>query len=221
MMRIQNLLNWLSIALLCFVITAVFYNALPSKIVMHWNASGFPDRLASKEWLFLTPFTILFLTFLFSIIPFIDPLSKNFARFEKYYNVLVLALLAFLFYIQCLVILWNAGFKVSISVFVLLGVSALFFITGLFLQHVKQNWFVGVRTPWTLSNDKVWFKTNRFVGRCFQGLAFLFIILSMLPLLNPCFSKHVFLTVVVLTLTVAAISVVYSYIAYRKILKQA
>ncbi|PIP03316.1 MAG: hypothetical protein CO088_04185 [Candidatus Yonathbacteria bacterium CG_4_9_14_0_8_um_filter_46_47] len=200
----------LFLILVSFGISVYFYPTLPEKMVSHWNAGGEPDGFSGKDFgAFMIPTIIAALFLLFQFLPKIDPLARNYAKFRKYYDGLVVVISAFLFYIHALMILWNLGVRFSINIVMILPMAALFFFIGILLDHVEQNWFVGIRTPWTLSDKDVWKKTNRIAARLFK-------IIGVLSLVGLFFGEWGIFFVIVPAICAVFYAIVYSYVIYRK-----
>jgi uncharacterized membrane protein len=159
---------WL-IVLLAFVVSTAVYSMLPDEIASHWNAKGEADDTMGKFWgLFLMPFTLLGLQVLFMLIPKIDPLKKNFEKFHNYYDGFILFFLLFMFLIHLHIIVWNLGVEINPNIFMPVALGLFFIYAGILCEKAKRNWFVGMRTPWTLSSDSVWEKTNKRLGKLFK-----------------------------------------------------
>jgi len=156
-----------ALIILIFAISSYFYPAFPEKIASHWNAKGNADSYSSKGTIFLIPIIALALIVLFLIIPKIDPLKQNIKKFEKYYLWFIVVFILFMFLIQLQIILWNLSIGISPNIIFPIGIAILFFYVSVLLKHTKRNWFIGIRTPWTLSNDKVWDKTHKLGSQLF------------------------------------------------------
>ena len=201
----------LALILLSFLLAIFLYPRMPEQMVSHWNARGEPDDYMSKFWgLFLMPFISLGILVLFMVIPKIDPLRHNIEKFRKYFDWFVLLLLVFLFYIYVLSIVWNLGHVFNMSRALIPALGFLFFYIGVLVEKAKRNWFVGIRTPWTLSSDKVWKKTHKLGGVLFK-------ILGVLMFLGLIFEKYAFALLITLIIFIAVFLIVYSYVEYRKI----
>ncbi|MCW3980387.1 MAG: SdpI family protein [Candidatus Bathyarchaeota archaeon] len=199
----------LLVILLQFLVSIYFYPQMPEQIAMHWNVHGVVDGYSPKLWgLFLLPFISIGLLLLFLAIPGIDPL-KNIERFGKYYWGLVILLLVFMLYLNSVVISWNLGFKFGMFQVLAPAIGILFYYIGVVTENAKRNWFVGIRTPWTLSNERVWDNTHKLGGKLFKicgALAVFGIVsewLGLLLMIAPILCIVVYLTV-------------YSYFEYRK-----
>jgi len=200
----------LAIVLLSFVIGIYIYPQMPETMVFHWNARGEADGYASKLFgLFLMPAVSFVLFLLFVAIPKIDPLKQNIAKFRKYFDRFVLLIMIFLFYLYLITILWNFGFSFNIIQLLVPAFAALFYYCGILIEKAKRNWFIGIRTPWTMSSDKVWDKTHRLGGKLFKISG----IISLLGLLSEDYAIY---AVILPIISFTVFLFVYSYFQYRK-----
>ncbi|MGD9109814.1 MAG: DUF1648 domain-containing protein [Phycisphaerales bacterium] len=196
--------------LIAFVLSCWFYPQMPDRIASHWNAQGQVDGYTSKTLgLFLMPGMMAGLALLFALIPRIAPHKANIERFRRYYDGFVVVFLLFLLALHYFIILWNLGFHIGLNRILPVGIALLFFYSGVLCRNAKRNFFVGIRTPWTLSSDIVWEKTHRLGGRLFKIAAFVVGAGAFFPNL-----MLYFLLVPVLSITVFLL--IYSYIEYRK-----
>ena len=139
-------------------------------MAMHWGLGDQPNGyMAKNTGAFLIPALSLGIFLLFMAVPLIDPLRKNYDSFINEYYTLAALVAAFLLYIDLLVISFNLGSGIEILRFMAPGFGALFFYMGLAIRKARQNWFFGVRTPWTLSSAVVWDKTNHIAGNLFMA----------------------------------------------------
>lgn len=200
----------LLIILLSFIIGIYFYPQMDDLMASHWNAKGEVDDYMSKFWgLFLMPLVLIGLLLLFILIPRIDPLKKNIEKFRKYFNIFIVLIILFLFYIYLLTIFWNLGFRFSMNQFLPPALAILFYYIGVLVEKAKRNWFIGIRTPWTLSSDKVWEKTHQIGGKLFK-------VLGVITLLGIFFGDYTIFIVLVPAILVAGYTIVYSYFEYQK-----
>ncbi|MBU0614591.1 MAG: DUF1648 domain-containing protein [Nanoarchaeota archaeon] len=192
-----------------FLVTLYHYPSLPDKIATHWNASGNVDGYSSKAFgAFLLPVMVIVITFLFVLFPRIDPLRSNIQKFKKYYEGFILIFLLFMLMVQLQIILWNTGVKLSPNSILPIGIAILLFYTGIMLDKSKRNWFIGIRTPWTLSSDKVWDKTHKLGGKLFK-------ISAILAALGMVFTYLLIWLIIVPILSSALFLFVYSYFVYK------
>ena len=201
-------------ALLFFIIGIYFYPRMPERMASHWNIHGEVDGYISKFWgVFLLPFIFTALALLFVAIPRIDPLKANIEKFRKYYDGFIILFSIFWFSIYIQTILWNIGIQISPTIVFPVGFSFLFFYIGILCENVKRNWFIGIRTPWTLSNEKVWEKTHRNGGKMFK-------IAGLVALLGVLFQDYAFLLILIAVILIVAYTFTYSYFEYQKELKR-
>jgi len=198
------------IILLSFVIGIYLYFQMPDSMASHWNAKGQVDGYMSKFWgLFLMPIVLLIMLFLFILIPKIDPLKKNIEKFRKYFDMFIVLITLFMFYIYGLTLLWNLGKTFDMSLAIIPAVGLLFYFIGVMLEKSKRNWFIGIRTPWTLSSDRVWDKTHAIGGKLYKIAG----VVAILGLFSP---KYYIWFVIVPVISFSLYLLFYSYFAYKK-----
>jgi len=203
----------LGLILLALIIGIYFYPQMPEKVASHWNAQGQVNGYMSKFWgLFLMPFILIGLGLLFIAIPRIDPLKANIEKFRKYYDRFIILFFIFMLAIYIQGILWNLGIKTNPIVIISIGIGLLFFYIGILCENAKRNWFIGVRTPWTLSNEEVWNKTNKLGGRLFK-------ITGIIAFIGVFFSNYAIFFILIPVILVALYTIVYSYFEYQKVTK--
>jgi uncharacterized membrane protein len=201
----------LAFIVLALALSLAVYARLPARVASHWDVSDQVNGTMSRFWgAFLMPLLALVMLGLFLIIPSIDPLRANIAKFRGFFNAFIALIMAFLFYLHVLTILWNLGlhsFRMSVALLPAMGLLLIF--AGVMIRQAKRNFFIGIRTPWTLSSDRVWDQTHR-VG------AVLFIISGVLALGAPFFPGPFAYWLVLLPLTISSLFlVVYSYLLWR------
>ncbi len=193
-----------------FILSFSVYGSMPDRMASHWNAAGEVNGYMSKFWgTFLMPIISLALILLFLGIPLIDPLRKNIKSFRKYYDWFIVVILVFLVYVHALTLAWNAGARFNIGGMMTPAMGLLFIYLSVLLRKAKRNWFIGIRTPWTLSSDRVWEKTHLLGSKLFLAAG----IISFLGLLFP---KLAIYFVLVSVLAAALITVVFSYFEYSR-----
>jgi uncharacterized membrane protein len=156
----------------------LLWNRLPDQMASHWNINDQVDGTMPKFWgVFLLPLITLGLLVLFLFVPSIDPLKANIAQFREAFNLFIVLMVAFMLYIYGLSLAWSlgyTGFKMSGALLPAVGLLLIFI--GFMLRKAKRNFFIGIRTPWTLSSDTVWNETHRIGAVLFMvsgALAFL------------------------------------------------
>jgi uncharacterized membrane protein len=203
----------LLVLLLPFALIAIFWNELPDRIPMHWNASGEVNGWAGKSGIFFAPCLNIALAILLYYLPRIDPKYANYALFPKAYHTIRKAIAEFIFAVFGLTLGWSLGLTFDMNRLIFIGLSVLFLVMGNVMRSFRQNFFAGIRTPWTLSDPAVWDKTHKFSSWIWTGGALGLLIFSLTYDSTRSF-HYVFLIV---TLTMALISIVASYVFYRKL----
>ena len=202
------------IILMSFALGICLYPQMPEKMASHWNIQGKVDGYLSKFWgLFLMPFISLVLCLLFLLIPKIDPLKANIEKFRKYFDIFIILIILFLFYIYLLTIFWNFGLRFNLGQLMVPALAILFYYCGILVEKSKRNWFIGIRTPWTISNDRVWEKTHKAGGKLFK-ISALFVLLGLV------FTDYIFYFFIVPMIALLVFSYLYSYLEYQKEISQ-
>jgi len=197
--------------ILAVVINIYLYPILPDQLASHWNTQNQADGYMSKFWaLFLMPIITMVMLVLFLAIPKIDPLKNNIQKFRRYFNEFFALLILFLFYIYGLTITWHLGIKFNMSQALVPALGILFFYIGVLLKYVKRNWFIGIRTPWTLSSDKVWEKTHNLGGKLFKISG----IIAILGILFP--NELIYIAIAPIFLS-SVYTIIYSYLEHKKL----
>lgn len=192
------------------VMTFVAYPVMPDVVASHWNAAGELDGTMPKFWgLILIPLLMYGFCALFAVLPCIDPLRKNYRKFQDYYEGFILVFSAFLFFIQLQIILWGLGIRMSPNLTLPILMGFLFIYIGFLMEQAEPNWFVGIRTPWTLSSVTVWKKTHKKGGKLFKLAG----VVSMIGILSGIYA---WLFVLVPIVAVAIYTVVYSYVEFER-----
>lgn len=207
--------DWLiiSIIIIPFLFVAWFWDKFPEQIATHFGTDGVPNDYSSKlVGLILFPGINVLFYFLFLVLPKIDPRKKSYELFPDKYRIIRLAIHSFLSFIFMITIVYALGYHFDITYLVLYGVMVLFLILGNLMGNVRNNYFVGVRTPWTLSNEEVWTKTHRLTAKVWVAATLLtMVVLPFLP--DPEIVFGVYVAIITI------IPIVYSYIIYKKLKK--
>jgi len=219
MKKISNILkqDWMILILifLGFALGAYFYPSLPDKVPTHWNASGEVDGYGSKLFgAFGLPAISLATYLLYIALPYIDPKRKNYTDFESTFQFLKYLLILFFLGIELMTLLIASGVMVNKPIFIQIMVSLLFILIGNVMGRFKHNYFVGIKTPWTLANEEVWRKTHRMAAPLWVLGGVVNIVLA---LTGMDFNGIGFIVIIIV---ISIVPIGYSYISYRKIVKQ-
>ncbi len=185
---------------------------LPERVATHWGMNGQPDDWSSPAFAaFLMPGLMAFLSLLFAVLPSIDPLKKNYEFHGSVYFLLVNVIVAFTGVVHVIVLGAALGWPISISRAIPALIGVLFVFIGNLLPRIRPNWFMGIRTPWTLSSEQVWRKTHRVGGYAFTLAGLAFIVISFLGR-GPAGTRLMLWLVFPIVLW----PVLYSYLEWRK-----
>jgi uncharacterized membrane protein len=183
-----------------------------AQIPVHWGTNGEADRYGSARGiLVLRPIIALVIGLVFAAIPFLEPRRLNFANSRKAYLAFWVGILVWLTGVHAATVLQALGRSVNVAFFVASGVGLLLIVIGNFLGKLRSNFFIGIRTPWTLSSERSWNKTHRLGGK-------LFILMGCLMLLRPWLPAAEPWTIFVVVLPLVALGLlllVYSFVVWR------
>lgn len=192
-----------------FVVTLIAYPHLPDQIPQHWNLKGEIDHYGSRQSVFMLPAVMAGVLLLFEVLPWLSPKRFEVDSFRSTYLYLMVLIVGLVAYLQAL-ILWAAFSRPLNMTRSLMGALFLFLIlVGNVLSKVKRNFYVGVRTPWTLASEKVWYATHRFAARAFVAAGFL-------GLLSVIIGTHPVVGFSILVVAALA-SVIYSLTYYKRL----
>ncbi|RDZ39739.1 hypothetical protein C5B86_18410 [Haloferax sp. Atlit-19N] len=185
--------------------------SLPAELVTNWGSGGEPNGTMPKLLaLWLIPALTAGLLVTFAAIPRIDPLRENIAEFRSYYDWFVVIFTVYMSVVHVGIVAFNLGYEFDFTSLILVAVAGLFYYSGVVLAHAEQNWFVGIRTPWTLSSEEVWARTHALGGRLFK-------LTAVLTLVGLLFGDYALYFLLVPALLTAGVTVVYSYYLYERI----
>ena len=182
----------------------------PDPMVTHWGSGGQPNGYGSHFiGIWLIPLMIVGLTGLFGLIPIIDPLRENISKFLKEYNIFIIGFSVYMVYVQVLTLIWNLGYEFNLGSFMLPVMGILFYLLGVLIGKARRNYFVGIRTPWTLQDERVWNETHQLGAKVFK-------VSGLLALVGVFFPTWGFLLFLVPILAGSIYIVIYSYVLYRR-----
>ncbi|WP_171014858.1 SdpI family protein [Culicoidibacter larvae] len=192
--------------------SAISYPFLPDSIPIHWNYNGVVDEYGSKLIvLSVIPIGIFLLYLLLRYVPRIDPRKKNYERFSRTYSWFRVSILMILVVLQGVTILVSFGLTLNMGMIIQIGLGALFIFLGNLMPKIQPTYFVGIRTPWTLANDKVWHRTHQLAGKVWVICGFLMIPLALIPV-----GFIQFAVLIVLIVVMVLVPTIYSYYIYKK-----
>ena len=198
--------------LLQFIVAVYLFPLMPERIAIHWNLYGEADGYGSRlVGLFLIPILEVVLIPLFLILPRIDP--KASIKLIRTYEWFIMVFTLYMFYVFGLTVAWNLGYRFDFLRLLIPIFGILFYGIGEIIGRVEMNWFLGIRTPWTMTNQEVWDDTHRLGGRLFK-------ISGLLAFIGGFFRGWVSLIFTIMPIMLSGIYVIiYSYMRYRQLVK--
>ena len=191
--------------------SAAMYARLPEQIPIHWDAGGQVNGYTSRAWgVWMMPLVLVAMAVILPRLPAIDPRRQNYEKFRPSYDLVVNAVMTLIAVMHVLMLGAGAGWPVSMERVTPIMVGLLFVVLGNVLPRARPNWLFGIRTPWTLTNDRVWERTHRVGGITFVAGGLLLLVSAFL---NP---RAMIVVLVVAAVSASIIPVVYSYFAWRQ-----
>lgn len=199
----------LGLTMASFAIALALYSRLPDPVPTHWNLRGQVNGWTPKPWgAYALPLTQLGTLLFLILAPRLSPRGFSVARFGRAYAKIEVALMLFFTLMIAVGHGDAAGLHiVSMPHFVSVAVGLLFVILGNYFGKLTPNFYMGIRTPWTLASPEVWSRTHRLGGWLFVAGG---LILAVSGLFHPSFVLFVIVLV-----TILVIPLVYSVVIYR------
>jgi len=201
----------LVIAVVAAGISVWAYPQLPPTVATHWNVRGVADGFSSRLMaVSIMPVVIIAMTGVFNVLPRLDPRRANYSKFIGTYWLIANAVILFILIGHGMIVATGLGYPVKIGRTMPIGIGLLFIVLGNYLTRVEPNWFVGIRTPWTLSSDTVWRKTHRTGG-------WLMVLGGIVIAACAFFPPRAFLPLfIAAVLIMAVIPIVQSYVLWKR-----
>lgn len=200
-------------ALFLLILLAAFvwlYPHMPARVPTHWNAQGQINGYMSPLGAVGTPMIVIaVLAAITLLLPAISPRGYEIKPFVSVFVLVMLAVQMFVLITALAVLLNAAGHAVNMPLLCMLGAGVLLMVMGNYMGKLRKNFFIGIRTPWTLASDAVWERTHRMGGWLFMlaGAVVVAIALCGAPMV----------LIVGMVLCVALIPAIYSYALYRRL----
>jgi len=202
------------IVLLPFLYLGYSWKDLPDQVPLHWNLNGEIDRWGNKSELIFIPLLLPLLIYvIFLVVPKIDPKGKIKNMGNKYHNI-KLILTVFMSFLALFILYAAKHQSISNPNYLVLLIGILFVMLGNYFKTIKPNYFIGIRTPWTLENEAVWKATHKMGGILWFAGGLIIVIGSLI--LNQ---KLNFRLLFIVTTVITIIPVVYSYLKFTKLPK--
>ena len=214
------------IVLLMTLAAALVYPRLPKRMAVHFSAGGQPDGYLARPLAAAllqaeqaeclgacprgtSPGVVATVLVLFKLVPAIDPLGGNIERFQRYYDFFVGFAAGILAYVHGLVLAYNVGYRFDMTTVVVPLLAVTFVVAGYVIENARQNWFVGIRTPWTRSGEEVWNRTHQRAGVLFK-------LAGAVSLLALAFPEYFEVIVVAPVVAATLFATVCSSVLYRR-----
>lgn len=147
----------------------LLFSSLPARIPVHWNAAGQVDGVGPRAAIFIAPALVALLIGLWPALAAISPRRFRIDDFAATWWFAGLAVVAWLAYVHG-VMLWELYTGSPHAPRALLaGACLLIVLIGNVMGKVRRNFWLGVRTPWTLADERVWYATHRLAGKTMVG----------------------------------------------------
>lgn len=204
MKKIHALIALISISLCIWA-----FPYLPESVPMHWNIKGEVDNyMAKPSAAIFFPVIIVAMILLFRIIPKLDPRKEKYKLFEHEWNIIQSGLLGFFLYIQAVVFYISINPTTPMMPAMFVGLGLLFILLGNYLSKIRQNYFIGIKLPWTMADEDNWNKTHRYASKIFVAAGILAVVQAVIPFLPP---SAIFIAII----SAAILPTIYSFLLYK------
>ena len=201
-------------SILSFIGTLILYPTLPARIPIHFNYQWEVDGYGSKSMALLLGVLPLAMCLLMDVLPKIDPKRRNNYMQDKVYDKLKYLLVFMMIFLNWFTLLLANGLDINPKIYTSLILGILLMALGNYLPKIKPNYFIGVKTPWTLANDVSWRKTHRISG-------YIFVLYGLLCLMSGVITgKYFGYALVGVMLLGIVVMFAYSYLVYRNEMKK-
>lgn len=199
----------LIISIIVLIINIIAYKFLPNRVPVHWGINGEVNRYGPKMEHLIMSAVPLVLFFVLNFLPAIDPKKESFKKHTKAYSLMILFVIILISGINLIALCTALGFKIKFLIVFSLFLGVFFIGMGNYMSQIRPNYFVGIRTPWTLASEYVWRKTHRFGG-------WIFILIGIIQLLSIFIGQWGILLFLGAVLVGVIVIYVYSYVVFVK-----
>jgi len=216
------LLVSLALTVCAFAISSWIYwfrfDSLPPRLPIHWDLNGRPNGWVAREqifWsLFLMPTIMGSLVLLTVVLPWLSPRPFDLDRFRSTYAYVMMLIVLLLAYMHSVILLGSLrDGSIDVGRWMIGGIMVALGLLGNVLGRVRRNFYLGVRTPWTLASERVWIETHRLA-------AWVFVAASVLGLVALLARMPLGIVFVAYIGAIAAVPVGYSWWLYRRLDRQ-
>ncbi len=171
-----------ALVIVAWLFSILSFAYMPDVMVSHWDSFGNANGSMPKILgVLMMPILSVLLLLLLKFLPRMDPLYKNIQTFKEDFERFIASLMGFLLFVYILTLIWNLGVRFNLVRFLAVDFAFLLYELSVLLPKTKRNYTIGIRTPWTLADDRVWQKTHVLGEKVFRILA----VLSLFGMLFP------------------------------------
>jgi uncharacterized membrane protein len=213
---LRNELWLVAIVAIPFIYLTMIWDSLPENVPVHWNLEGEIDKYGSRATLWMIPILLPLLTYLtFLLAPLMDK-KRQLNKMGGNYNRLKFSVVLFTTVLASYILFAAREQTILVPSMIPGLIGLLFAVLGNYFPVLKQNIYIGIKTPWTLKSEIVWDKTHRMAGRYWFFGGILIVVSSL-------FLDHSATVTVLLVVTavIAIIPIGFSYFCYKKTVNKA
>ncbi|MBC7511784.1 MAG: SdpI family protein [Ferruginibacter sp.] len=209
--NMTELIIWIVLGI-PFIAAFIFWDKLPDRMAIHFNFSGDADGFGNKlPGILMLPVINLLVWLLLKFLPKFMMTQQQFDLFSKRYNIIRLLVHSFITALYLVILMYTLQYNTNVLLFIAYGISILLLVTGNYLNNIKPNNFIGIKTPWTLKNADVWRKTHHFTSRLWVAASL--IIMCIIPFVSQLLlAKLLIAYFIIITIP----PFIYSYIISKK-----
>jgi len=198
------------LVVLQFAASLFFYSSLPHLIPIHWNIMGNVDNYMVKQYaVWMMPLINVLMLASFKLAPHFDPKREKYHLFATEWQILQTIFITFFAYLQGIIFYISLHPGVGMMKPLFIGLGIFFILLGNYLSKIRQNYFIGIKVPWTLDNEDNWNKTHRFAS-------WTFVLLGIVVLKEGFLMWNAAPVIFSSIILAATLPIVYSYRLFRK-----
>lgn len=185
---------------------------LPDQVPIHWNIRGQVDGYATSTYaVWFSPLLTMGLYLMLILLPYLDPKRANYVRFTSTYQYIKILLVLFFTGLHTAVLAAGLGYQNVPSLFIRIGMPLLFIFFGNVMGQIRHNYFVGIRTPWTIASPEVWRLTHRSAAKIWVLSGLIGLVAAFLP------GEYGFVVLFGALTFAALVPAVQSYFLFRRL----
>ena len=204
----EMLKTWI-VVVVAIIIAIVGIIIMPDTIPTHFGPSGAPDAWGSKYTVLMYPAILVLVSVLAVPMIKVDPKMENYGRFSKYYYDFFFGFALFFVAVEVANIAIALGANINVGSIICFIAGVLMLFVGNMMPKIKQNFFFGIKTPWTLTDEENWFKTHRLGGKTFAIGGVVMMIAACIP------GEFKIWIVLAAIIIMTMVPLVYSYMLFK------